>query len=84
MSGVSPSLSGLSVGPETQTVKEVFKQMGKQTISTGKNFMIVGAIYAGSECAIESVTFFSFFLIILIFFFPLIFNSILHLVSSKT
>lgn len=58
MSGVSPSLSGLSVGPETQTVKEVFKQMGKQTISTGKNFMIVGAIYAGSECAIESVTFF--------------------------
>lgn len=30
-----------------------FKDMGKRSLSTAKNFAVVGAIFAGSECCIE-------------------------------
>ena len=37
------------------TVKETLRSSAKHTFSYAKNFMIVGAIYAGTECVIESV-----------------------------
>lgn len=52
-----------SVGPEmnvtstqTQSVKEVFKDMKVKTLSYAKNFAILGAMFAAIECSIESVS----------------------------
>eukprot|EP00003_Mantamonas_plastica_P031369 TRINITY_DN812_c0_g2_i1.p1 TRINITY_DN812_c0_g2~~TRINITY_DN812_c0_g2_i1.p1 ORF type:complete len:106 (-),score=28.46 TRINITY_DN812_c0_g2_i1:233-550(-) len=38
-----------------QKVKEHFKDMGRTMKSMGKNFGMVGALYAGTECVIEKV-----------------------------
>ena len=38
-------------------VKEVFKDMGKGMWKSGSGFAKVGALYAGSECVIEGVSF---------------------------
>lgn len=45
---------GGTVMPE-MTLRQTLKEMGTHTYSYAKNFMIVGAIYAGTECVIESV-----------------------------
>ncbi|KAJ2843291.1 Mitochondrial import inner membrane translocase subunit tim22 [Coemansia brasiliensis] len=37
-----------------QQIKTVFKDMGKKSVSSAKNFAIMAAIYSGSECMIES------------------------------
>ncbi|KAI9304412.1 TIM22 protein [Cunninghamella echinulata] len=37
-----------------QQLKTAFKDMGSRSWSMAKNFAVVGAIYSGSECAIES------------------------------
>jgi import inner membrane translocase subunit TIM22 len=42
--------------PEPSTreqVRNVFKDMGKRSFSTAKNFAVVAAIYSGVECTIE-------------------------------
>ena len=57
MSGITPSATLTDINQPQQTVKEVFKGMGRLSFSYAKNFMVVGAIYSGSECVIESVRF---------------------------
>lgn len=48
-------LFSTSVNPGPQhTAREVFRDMRTTTISHAKNFAIVGAIFAATECAIES------------------------------
>ncbi|KAG1250361.1 hypothetical protein G6F68_012843 [Rhizopus microsporus] len=37
-----------------QQIKHVFKDMGTRAWSMAKNFGVVGMIYSGSECCIES------------------------------
>ncbi|KAJ2510334.1 Mitochondrial import inner membrane translocase subunit tim22 [Coemansia sp. RSA 1939] len=37
-----------------QQIKTVFRDMGKKSLSSAKNFAIMAAIYSGSECMIES------------------------------
>ena len=41
----------------SQTAKQVFKEMGQVAYSSGKSFAIVGAVYSGSECVIEGVSY---------------------------
>lgn len=40
---------------ETPTTKMVLKEMKARTISYGKNFALVGAMFAGTECTVESI-----------------------------
>ena len=59
--GAAIGLFSASVGPgasqaaETQSVKQVLKDMKLQTMSYAKNFAILGAMFAAIECTIESV-----------------------------
>lgn len=47
----------LSIGqPEKQTFKQVFKEMKAKTVSHAKSFGMLGAMFAATECAIESVS----------------------------
>jgi len=39
-----------------QRARDVFKEMGRGMWSTGKGFGKVGALFAGIECVIESVS----------------------------
>ncbi len=58
--GGAIGLFSASVGPEamtteTQTVRQVLKDMKIKTLSYAKNFAILGAMFAATECTIESV-----------------------------
>lgn len=39
----------------TQKAREIFKEMGRNMWKSGKGFGKVGALFAGLECAVESV-----------------------------
>lgn len=39
-----------------QQIKHAFKDMGTRSLSMAKNFGLVGMIYSGTECCIESVS----------------------------
>jgi mitochondrial import inner membrane translocase subunit TIM22 len=52
---------GGRVDPAQQTVKQVFKEMGSRSLSSAKNFALVGALFASIECTVESVSQFLFF-----------------------
>ncbi|XP_054166797.1 mitochondrial import inner membrane translocase subunit Tim22-like [Oppia nitens] len=59
--GAAIGLFSASVGPEalqtetqTQTVRQVLKEMKVKTMSYAKNFAILGAMFAAIECTIES------------------------------
>lgn len=43
----------------TQKASEIFKEMGRNMYSSGKGFAKVGALFAGIECVIESVSLFT-------------------------
>ncbi|OQV21477.1 putative Mitochondrial import inner membrane translocase subunit Tim22 [Hypsibius exemplaris] len=45
---------GGQVDPAKQTVREVFRDMGSRSLSSAKNFALVGALFASIECTIES------------------------------
>lgn len=60
--GAAIGLFTASVGPEltpvsgqTQTVREVLKDMKLKSLSYAKNFAMLGAMFSATECAIESV-----------------------------
>lgn len=42
--------------PIPQQLKQGFREMGKASWSSAKNFGMVGAIFAGTECCIEGVS----------------------------
>ena len=48
--GIDPNLTGT----ETPTLKSVWKEMKVRTASYAKNFAVVGAMFAGTECVVES------------------------------
>uniref|UniRef100_A0A5K3EP03 Mitochondrial import inner membrane translocase subunit TIM22 n=1 Tax=Mesocestoides corti TaxID=53468 RepID=A0A5K3EP03_MESCO len=41
-------------GTETVSTKTVAKEMYARAVSHGKNFAVIGALFAGTECALES------------------------------
>jgi len=40
----------------TQKARHIFKEMGRGMLSSGKSFGKIGALFAGVECVIESVS----------------------------
>lgn len=52
---MSPSGQQLANLPLREQLKRGFKDMGSRSYSSAKNFGIVGAIFAGTECCIEGV-----------------------------
>lgn len=48
----------VGISPEKQTVKMIFQDFKIKTMSYGKNFAMIGAVFAAIECNIESVSFF--------------------------
>ncbi|KAL5968434.1 Mitochondrial import inner membrane translocase subunit Tim22, partial [Taenia solium] len=41
-------------GKEAVSVKTVAKEMYARAVSHGKNFAVIGALFAGTECGLES------------------------------
>lgn len=54
MSGAGQQLADL---PLREQLRRGFKDMGTRSFSSAKNFGLVGAIFAGTECCIEGVCF---------------------------
>lgn len=52
---VGPEVNVTSPQPEQQSVKQVFREMKTKTFAYAKNFAILGAMFAATECTIESV-----------------------------
>jgi len=52
MSGAGQQLTDL---PLKEQLRRGFKDMGTRSFSSAKNFGLVGAIFAGTECCIEGV-----------------------------
>lgn len=52
MSGAGQQLADL---PLKEQLRRGFKDMGTRSFSSAKNFGLVGAIFAGTECCIEGV-----------------------------
>lgn len=52
MSGAGQQLADL---PLREQLRRGFKDMGVRSFSSAKNFGLVGAIFAGTECCIEGV-----------------------------
>ena len=50
--GIDPNITGT----ETPTVRLVLQEMKVRTVSYAKNFALIGAMFAGTECMIESVS----------------------------
>ena len=52
MSGPGQQISDL---PLREQLRRGFKDMGTRSYSSAKNFAMVGALFAGTECCIEGV-----------------------------
>lgn len=52
---LSPQGQEMSKLPVREQLKRGLKDMGSRSYSSAKNFMIIGAAYSGTECAIESL-----------------------------
>ncbi|XP_050305364.1 mitochondrial import inner membrane translocase subunit Tim22-like isoform X2 [Anthonomus grandis grandis] len=59
--GAVIGLFSSSIGPqsvtnvETQTARQVFNEMKTTTLSYAKNFALIGALFSGVECTIETM-----------------------------
>ena len=53
LSGPGQQLANL---PLRQQLRRGFQDMGSRSFSSAKNFGLIGAIFAGTECCIESVS----------------------------
>ena len=54
---LSPQGQAISSLPMREQLRRGFKDMGSRSYSSAKNFGLVGAVFAGTECVIESVSF---------------------------
>ncbi len=52
LSGPGQQISDL---PLREQLRRGFKDMGTRSFSSAKNFALVGAMFAGTECCIEGV-----------------------------
>lgn len=55
-SSVNPNIASPGVELKQQTAREIFREMRTATHSYGKNFAVIGAVFAAVECTIESVS----------------------------
>lgn len=55
-SSVNPNIADPLAGEKQQTAREIFREMRQATHSYGKNFAVIGAVFAAVECVIESVS----------------------------
>lgn len=53
---LTPQGQQLANLPVREQLRRGFKDMGARSFSTAKNFGLVGAIFAGTECCIEGVS----------------------------
>lgn len=53
-SSVNPNIATPGVEKQ-QSAREVFREMRSTTHSYAKNFALIGLVFSGVECAIESV-----------------------------
>lgn len=56
-SSVSPNVAAVE---KQQTAREIFIEMKTTTLGYAKNFAVIGLVFSGIECAIESVNNFLF------------------------
>lgn len=52
---LSPQGQEMGKLPVREQLKRGMKDMGSRSYSSAKNFMIIGAAFSGTECAIESL-----------------------------
>ena len=45
-----------TISSQTPTTRMVLKEMKTRSLSYGKNFAVVGTMFAGTECLLESVS----------------------------
>ncbi|KAG7212198.1 hypothetical protein KM043_012538 [Ampulex compressa] len=50
-SSVNPNVASIE---KQQTAKEIFREMKTTTLGYAKNFAVIGCVFSGIECAIES------------------------------
>ncbi|GMM34163.1 translocation channel protein [Saccharomycopsis crataegensis] len=60
MASMSYDVPGMTPGtiqelPFKKQMKIMFSDMGKRMVSSARNFGLIGAIYSGTECSIESL-----------------------------
>ncbi|KAG4067643.1 hypothetical protein HA402_005415 [Bradysia odoriphaga] len=53
-SSVNPNIAVPGVPEKQQTAREIFREMRKTTHGYAKNFSVIGLMFAGVECTIES------------------------------
>jgi len=54
-SSVNPNMADPFANEKKQTARQIMKEMASTTHSYAKNFALIGAVFSGVECAIESV-----------------------------
>ena len=64
--GMDSSMPNPMTGVADQSAKAILKDMKTRAVSYGKNFGVVGLMFSGTECLVESVSLIKFLLQILI------------------
>ncbi|KAM5441729.1 Mitochondrial import inner membrane translocase subunit tim22 [Microsporum ferrugineum] len=52
---LTPQGQQISSLPVREQLRRGFKDMGSRSYSSAKNFMVVGALFSGTECCIEGL-----------------------------
>lgn len=53
---LTPQGDAIAKLPMRQQLRQGLKEMGKASLSSGRNFGLIGAVFAGTECCIEGVS----------------------------
>lgn len=59
-SSVNPNIAMPGVPEKQQSAREIFREMRKTTHGYAKNFSVIGLMFSGVECTIETVRKFGF------------------------